>query len=136
MAIHKRRSPLAVARRVPLCMMFAPDVVGEEHAGWDGANLKQTFRRRVDESLYGRWLELLRLVSNTSVSAICDKPVWVLDKSRTYSVQSFYRMINFGGVRIELQDYIWKIKVPPNIHVFLWLIVHNMSLTRDNLAKR
>ena len=27
-------------------------------------------------------------------------------------------------------------KVPSNIHVFLWLIYYNKSLTRDNLAKR
>ena len=26
--------------------------------------------------------------------------------------------------------------MPPNIHVFLWFIVRNKSLTRDNLAKR
>lgn len=36
----------------------------------------------------------------------------------------------------DWKDFISKIKVPPNIHVFLWLTVHNKSLTRDNLAKR
>ena len=35
-----------------------------------------------------------------------------------------------------IKDDIWKIKVPPNTHVFLWLIYYNKSLTRDNLAKR
>jgi hypothetical protein len=30
----------------------------------------------------------------------------------------------------------WKIHVPPRIHVFLWLVANNKILTRDNLAKR
>jgi hypothetical protein len=30
----------------------------------------------------------------------------------------------------------WKIKVPPRIHIFLWLLANNKVLTRDNLAKR
>ena len=45
-------------------------------------------------------------------------------------------MINFGGIVSAIKDDIWKIRVPPNIHVFLWLIYYNTSLTRDNLAKR
>jgi hypothetical protein len=31
---------------------------------------------------------------------------------------------------------IWKLKLPPKIHFFLWLLVHNKNLTRDNLVKR
>ena len=31
---------------------------------------------------------------------------------------------------------VWKIKVPPKVHIFLWLISHNKILTRDNLVKR
>jgi hypothetical protein len=30
----------------------------------------------------------------------------------------------------------WKIHVPPRIHVFLWMLANNKILTRDNLAKR
>jgi hypothetical protein len=30
----------------------------------------------------------------------------------------------------------WKIKVTPRIHIFLWLIANNKVLTRDNLVKR
>ena len=65
-----------------------------------------------------------------------DQPVWMLDSSNKYSVKSFYKLINFGGIPSVIKDDIWKIKVPPNIHVFLWLIYYNKSLTRDNLAKR
>jgi hypothetical protein len=30
----------------------------------------------------------------------------------------------------------WRILVPPVLHVFLWLLANNKVLTRDNLAKR
>ena len=64
------------------------------------------------------------------------QPVWLLEPSNKYSVKSFYKMINFGGIVSTIKDDIWKIRVPPNIHVFLWLIYYKKSLTRDNLAKR
>jgi hypothetical protein len=31
---------------------------------------------------------------------------------------------------------VWKIKVPPRIHIFLWLVANNKTLPRDNLVKR
>jgi hypothetical protein len=30
----------------------------------------------------------------------------------------------------------WKIRVPPRLHIFLWLLANNKTQTRDNLAKR
>jgi hypothetical protein len=30
----------------------------------------------------------------------------------------------------------WRIPVPPRLHVFLWLLANDKVLTRDNLAKR
>jgi hypothetical protein len=30
----------------------------------------------------------------------------------------------------------WRISVPPRLHIFLWLLINNEVLTRDNLAKR
>jgi hypothetical protein len=31
---------------------------------------------------------------------------------------------------------VWRVKVQPRVHVFLWLLANNKLLTRDNLAKR
>ncbi|WVZ98403.1 hypothetical protein U9M48_043853 [Paspalum notatum var. saurae] len=31
---------------------------------------------------------------------------------------------------------LWELKVPPQVHFFLWLLVNNKVLTRDNLGKR
>ena len=31
---------------------------------------------------------------------------------------------------------VWSIKVPPRVHMFLWLLVNKRVLAGDNLAKR
>lgn len=49
-----------------------------------------------------------------------------------YSVKSMYVVLNFGGINIHC---VWKIKVPPKIYFFLWLLFHNKLLTRDNLVR-
>lgn len=61
--------------------------------------------------------EVTKTVLNL-VSDVGDKPLWVLDNSGVYSVKSLYMVINFGGVQDVYRDCIWKITVPPNIHVF------------------
>jgi hypothetical protein len=45
-------------------------------------------------------------------------------------------VVNFGGIQTIDIHCVWKIKVPPKIHFFLWLLSHNKLLTRDNLVKR
>lgn len=45
-------------------------------------------------------------------------------------------MINFRGVKPVYIPAVWKLHVPPKIHVFLWLVSHNKIMTRDNLRKR
>jgi hypothetical protein len=45
-------------------------------------------------------------------------------------------VITDRGVRQVFTPVMWKIEVPPRIHIFLWLLANNKVLTRDNLAKR
>lgn len=51
-------------------------------------------------------------------------------------MRSFYSIIKFWGVVHPLKDSLWKLLTSPKIHVFLWLVINNKVLTRDNLAKR
>lgn len=103
---------------------------------WGGTSLKLTFTRCVDEVLIAEWFDLLNFVKLVALTSHSDTPIWLLEPTGSYFVRSLYKMINFGGISSELRDSIWKIKVPPNIHVFLWLVINNKTLTRDNLAKR
>jgi hypothetical protein len=45
-------------------------------------------------------------------------------------------VINDHGVRQVYTPVVWKLSVPPRLHIFLWLMANNKTLTRDNLAKR
>ena len=83
-----------------------------------------------------KWNMLVDLVKQTTLSAQSDSPVWGLESNGQYSVKSFYKMIDFGGISSHIKDFISKIKVPSNIHILLWQMYNNKSLTRDNLAKR
>ena len=55
---------------------------------------------------------------------------------RGVQCQFFLCVVDFRGVAPVYFHAVWKVKVPPKIHFFLWLVSHNKLLTRDNLVKR
>jgi hypothetical protein len=79
---------------------------------------------------------LVDLVNSISFSNVEDQPLWIFHPSGTYSVKSFYGVINNGGVVPIHSPTVWKLWIPPMIHIFLWLVLNNKILTRDNLGKR
>jgi hypothetical protein len=103
---------------------------------WDGINLKCTFRRSISESLYQSWLEVVELVATVQFTEEADEMVWQFSSSGIYSSQSLYRIINFRGIMPVHVSAVWSLKIPPRVHFFLWLVIKNRALTRDNLAKR
>uniref|UniRef100_A0A8I6YIX2 Reverse transcriptase zinc-binding domain-containing protein n=1 Tax=Hordeum vulgare subsp. vulgare TaxID=112509 RepID=A0A8I6YIX2_HORVV len=103
---------------------------------WDGITLRLSFRRCVDHSGLSDWGMLINHIKNYPLSDSTDTPVWDLESKGIYSVKSFYKCINFGGVVSPFGHSLWKTLCPQKIHVFLWLCLYNKSLTRDNVAKR
>jgi hypothetical protein len=103
---------------------------------WDGSDLKFTFRRIVSPFLFNRWLELVDLMRTIQLTDCEDKPLWLFHPSGEYSIKSFYGVVNDGGVVPVHTPAVWKLRVPPRIHVFLWLFPNNKLFTRDNLSKR
>jgi hypothetical protein len=65
-----------------------------------------------------------------------DTLVWKFEPNGLFSVKSMYAIINFRGITLVHVHSVWKLKLPPKIHFFLWLVVHNKNLTRDNFVKR
>jgi hypothetical protein len=102
----------------------------------DGVELQFSFRRYVSPVLFNRWLELVELIKTVGFSVEEDSPVWLFHSSGTYSVSSFYGIINNGGVIPIHTPAVWKLHVPPRIDIFLWLLSNDRLLTRDNLSKR
>jgi hypothetical protein len=103
---------------------------------WDGTNLKCTFHRNVSKDLYQSWLDIKDLVATIHLSDADDELIWSFNSSGFYSSQSLYKVINFRGIKSVHVLAVWSLKVPPRFHFFLWLVINNRSLTRDNLAKR
>ena len=67
------------------------------------------------------------------ISLRCDSPdvpVW------KYTTASLYYLVNFDGIAPRFSHKIWGISVLACIHDFLWLLINDKFLTRDNLQKR
>jgi hypothetical protein len=104
---------------------------------WDGVNLRFTFRRTVDSRLMRQWEELLQIAESLSLKEHEeDAIIWQFESSGKYLVHSLYGVVNNRGVKQVFTPVVWKIIVPPRLHIFLWLLTNNKTLTRDNLAKR
>jgi hypothetical protein len=99
-------------------------------------NLKFTFRRTVNRELMDQWEEVAQIAMSIQFREEEDALIWQFNSSGIYSVQSMYVVVNNRGVRQLFTPVMWKIKVPSRIHLFLWLLNNNKTLTKDNLAKR
>ena len=64
-----------------------------------------------------------------------DSFTWKLTESGLFSVKSMYADLMNGHTRF-LHKYLWKLKVPLKINIFMWFLHRKVLLTKDNLAKR
>ena len=83
-----------------------------------------------------QWYQLVEITSSLTLTNETDALVWQLENRGVYSTSSLYHVINFRGVQPVFVPSVWKLKVPPKIHVFMWLLANNKLMTRDNLRKR
>jgi hypothetical protein len=103
---------------------------------WDRVNLRFTFRRTISSDVMAQWLEVLQIAESLVFSDAEDAIIWQYSSSGKYAVQTLYAIVNERGVRQNFALVMWRIPIPPRLHVFLWLLANNKVLTRDNLAKR
>ena len=60
---------------------------------------------------------------------------WNLHQNGLFSAHSMYlALINNG--HIERNKYLWSLKMPLKIKIFMWYMSRGIVLTKDNLAKR
>jgi hypothetical protein len=102
----------------------------------DWSTLFKTFRRSVLERLMEMWFELLGIEEEVNLVEEEDQIVWSFCSNGKFSVQSLYAIINHRGVKPVFVQSVWKLKIPPKVQIFLWLLSKNKLLTRTNLAKR
>lgn len=81
------------------------------------------------------WQELQRKCAGVHLSEDPDRLNWNFDGKRKFSAKSFYEHLKMQQV-IFPHKKLWKIKVPLKIKIFLWLVLKNIILTKDNLLRR
>jgi zinc-binding in reverse transcriptase len=61
---------------------------------------------------------------------------WRWHKLGLFSVHSFYKWLDFGGIINSEFDIVWGSKIPFKIKIFTWLVRRQIFLTKDQLLKR
>jgi hypothetical protein len=103
---------------------------------WVDGELRLTFRITFSNEMMQICQELCAVVEDVRLGYESDTLVWCYTKSRTYTTQSFYVVINYRGITPMYIRAIWSIIVPTKIHLFLWLLSHNKLATVDNLNRK
>jgi hypothetical protein len=93
-----------------------------------------SFRRRMTGNLQVFYDDLVALCSNCTLTDQEDKLNWCLG-TQGFTVNSLYKKNSMDQIKVPYR-FLWKTKLPQKIKVFLWLVVRNKILTKDNLKKR
>ena len=64
-----------------------------------------------------------------------DQLCWKLTRSGEFTVKSMYLDV-INSSAIPSSKYVWKVKVPLKIKVFMWFVHKQVILIKDNLVKR
>lgn len=94
-----------------------------------------TFTRWLVDKWKEDWDEILENLVSTHLNEEPDVAVWRLEKSGKFSVKSVYNALSASEAG-SYHKLIWKGRVPARIKIFLWLVINDAILTRDNLMKR
>jgi hypothetical protein len=66
-----------------------------------------------------QWYEIVQIAESIQFSAEQDTIMWQLNSSVVYSVQSLYAIVNDRGIKQVFTPVMWKLLVPPRLHIFL-----------------
>ena len=99
------------------------------------APLNITFCRTLTGNKWDQWLHLINRIIYVNLSQEQDVFVWKLTTTGRFTVKSMYLDLLNSHTRFPWK-YIWRMKVPLKIKIFMWFLQRKVLLTKDNLAKR
>jgi hypothetical protein len=97
--------------------------------------LNISFRRALIRDKLIAWYNLVTKIANHRLSQGRDIFTWDLHQHGQFSVRSMYEYMINQGVPFN-NKFIWKLKIPLKIKIFLWYLQRGVILTKDNLTKR
>lgn len=62
-----------------------------------------------------------------------DFVIWKYESNGVFSSSSLYKVVTNRGVMPVFLPFMWKIVVPPKIHIFLRLLANNKIMITDNM---
>ncbi|KAJ4780816.1 RNA-directed DNA polymerase (reverse transcriptase)-related family protein [Rhynchospora pubera] len=74
-----------------------------------------------------------RVESNNDLQPILD---WRWTADNIFTVASAYKIMSWSGIVSSYHKQLWKMKAPPKVIFFFWLLLRDKLLTQQNLAKR
>jgi hypothetical protein len=83
------------------------------------------FRRSLNGNRWAVWLQLVQRLMGVTLTEEPDAFVWKLTTSGIFLVKSLYAHL-MNGHTVFLRKYIWKIKVPLKIKIFMWFLYCKM----------
>ena len=106
------------------------------HDVFNGAPpLNISFRRALIGDRWDEWSHLCFRLMDINLVQQPDCFVWKLTETGIFTVKSIYEDMMNGHTRF-LHTYLWKLKIPLKIKVFMWFLHRKVVLTKDNLAKK
>jgi hypothetical protein len=97
--------------------------------------LNITFRRLLNGSKWTSWLQLCWKLMMVTLNEEDDCFIWRLTSNGLFTVKSMYEDLMCDHTPF-LRKYLWKVKIPLKIKIFMWFLSNKVLLTKDNLAKR
>jgi hypothetical protein len=93
------------------------------------------FRRTLTDNRWQLWLQLVQRLMTVQLNNEKYVFIWVLTTNEIFTVKSMYLDLLDDDTKY-LNKYIWKMKVPLKIKIFIWFLHRKVILTKDNLIKR
>ena len=92
------------------------------------------FRRTLWGETATQFASIQTLVDAVHLNDEPDRVQWNIGSTGRFQVKGLYLSLRAAG--IFPHKFLWKIKIPLKVKIFIWLALKNRILTKDNLAKR
>ena len=93
------------------------------------------FRRNLHGSKWNAWLHLCQRLMQVTLTNEPDVFWWNLTTNGVFTVKSMYEDW-MNDHQNSPKKYLWKLKIPLKIKIFMWFLREKVLLTKDNLLKR
>jgi zinc-binding in reverse transcriptase len=103
---------------------------------WNNGNIKLNLCRGASTTMRHEKRQIITLLNSVQFTPELDSAIWMWESAGYYSIKSMYNFLCFGGVKTNLPTSVWALKIPLKNKLFLWMVLHNKILTKDNLIKR